>query len=170
MPRGGIMAEIERSNDQITAPEEDFNEILRVRREKLAALKEAGEDPFEVTTFDVDAHCAPITEKFEGEYEGKTVKIAGRIIAKRIMGKALFFDLLDKTGKIQIYVRINTFGEEEFSKISKFDIGDIAGVTGEVFRTRRGEISVKAEEIKLLSKSLRPLPEKWHGLKDPDLR
>lgn len=148
---------------------QDLNEILQVRREKLAALKQAGEDPFEVTTFEVDAHCAPIAADFEA-YEGKQVRIAGRMIAKRIMGKAMFLDVLDKSGKIQVYVRINTLGEAAFVKAGKLDIGDIIGVAGEVFRTRRGEISIKAESIKLLSKSLRPLPEKWHGLKDPDLR
>ena len=148
---------------------EEYNEQVRIRREKLAELKENGENPFEITTFQRTATAAEIVEQFE-TLEGQTVSIAGRIMSWRDMGKANFIDLRDNSGRIQVYVRIDAIGEEAYAKFKSWDLGDIVGLSGEVFRTRRGEISVKAHEIKLLSKSLLPLPEKWHGLKDTELR
>ncbi|MBQ2135748.1 MAG: lysine--tRNA ligase, partial [Clostridia bacterium] len=148
---------------------QDLNEILRVRREKLAALKESGNDPFVITKFDFDNDSKNIKENFE-ELEGKDVKIAGRIVARRIMGKASFVGLSDSTGKIQLYVRRDDVGEDVYAGFKKWDIGDIIGVEGFVFKTQTGEISVHAKAIKLLSKSLLPLPEKFHGLTNNDLR
>ncbi len=152
-----------------TPVEQDLNEIVRVRHEKLAALKESGNDPFRITKFDFDNDSANIKGNFS-EFEGKTVKIAGRIIARRIMGKASFVGLSDNTGKIQLYVRRDDVGEEVYAAFKKWDIGDIVGVEGFVFKTQTEEISVHATSITLLSKSLLPLPEKFHGLKDNDLR
>jgi len=152
-----------------TPVEQDLNEIVRVRHEKLAALKEAGNDPFVITKFDFDNDSANIKENF-ADLEGKTVKIAGRIIARRIMGKASFVGLSDKSGKIQLYVRRDDVGEDVYAAFKKWDIGDIVGVEGFVFKTQTEEISVHAQSIKLLAKSLLPLPEKFHGLKDNDLR
>ena len=148
---------------------QDLNEIVKVRHEKLAALKESGNDPFVITKFDFDNDSANIKSNFE-ELEGKTVKIAGRIIARRIMGKASFVGLSDATGKIQLYVKRDDVGEDVYASFKKWDIGDIIGVEGFVFKTQTEEISVHATSIKLLSKSLLPLPEKFHGLKDNDLR
>ena len=148
---------------------QDLNEIVKVRHEKLAALKENGNDPFVITKFDFDNDSANIKSNFE-EFEGKTVKIAGRIIARRIMGKASFVGLSDATGKIQLYVKRDDVGEDVYASFKKWDIGDIIGVEGFVFKTQTEEISVHATSIKLLSKSLLPLPEKFHGLKDNDLR
>ena len=148
---------------------EDLSEILRIRREKLAKLVEDGDNPFEVVKYDQTHHSKDITENFE-EMEGKKVRLAGRMMSRRDMGKAFFCDLQDLEGKIQLYVRINDIGEESFAKFKKFDIGDIIGAEGEVFRTRRGEISIHCESVKLLSKSLKPLPEKFHGLTNTDLR
>ncbi len=148
---------------------QDLNEIVKVRHEKLAALKESGNDPFLITKFDFDNDSANIKANFE-ELEGKTVKIAGRIIARRIMGKASFVGLSDSTGRIQLYVRRDDVGEEAYAAFKKWDIGDIIGVEGFVFKTQTEEISVHATSITLLSKSLLPLPEKFHGLKDNDLR
>ncbi len=148
---------------------QDLNEIVKVRHEKLAALKENGNDPFLITKFDFDNDSANIKASFE-EHEGKTVKIAGRIIARRIMGKASFVGLSDSTGKIQLYVKRDDVGEDVYAAFKKWDIGDIIGVEGFVFKTQTEEISVHATSIKLLSKSLLPLPEKFHGLKDNDLR
>ena len=148
---------------------QDLNEIVKVRHEKLAALKESGNDPFLITKFDFDNDSANIKANFEG-LEGKTVKIAGRIIARRIMGKASFVGLSDSTGRIQLYVRRDDVGEEAYAAFKKWDIGDIVGVEGFVFKTQTEEISVHATSITLLSKSLLPLPEKFHGLKDNDLR
>lgn len=147
----------------------DLSEILQVRRDKLAALQNAGKDPFEITKYDVTNHAKELIDNFES-YEGKHVSVAGRIMSKRGMGKASFCDLLDRTGKIQLYLRIDEVGEENYEEIKKLDIGDIVGVEGEVFRTKRGEISIKGSKVTLLSKSLLPLPEKFHGLKDTDLR
>ena len=142
---------------------------LAVRREKLAALCEAGRNPFELTRFDRDAFSEAIKADFEA-YEGKDVKIAGRITGKRVMGKASFMHLTDRDGKIQVYVKRDDIGVDEYADFKKYDIGDIVGITGFVFRTQTGEISVHAKEMVLLSKSLLPLPEKFHGLKDPELR
>ena len=154
---------------QAPPTEEEMSAFLRVRREKLADLQERGKDPFAITTYPVDSYAKAINEQFE-EYEGKTVSIAGRIMSKRGMGKAGFIDVMDATGRIQSYVRKDMVGDEAYADFKKYDIGDILGIRGEVFRTQKGQISVKAEEIVLLAKSLRPLPEKWHGLKDQDTR
>ena len=156
-------------NNNTNAPEQDLNEILRLRREKLTAMKESGNDPFLITKFDFDNDSANIKANFE-ELEGKTVKIAGRVMARRIMGKASFVGLKDSTGKIQLYVRRDDVGEELYASFKKWDIGDIIGVEGTVFKTQTGEISVHATSITLLSKSLIPLPEKFHGLTNNDLR
>lgn len=147
----------------------DTSSEIAVRREKLMALKNQGKDPYKITTYDVTNHAADVVDGFE-EYEGKTVRLAGRIMARRDMGKASFLDLRDSSGRIQIYVKINLIGEEAYEEMKKWDIGDIIGVEGEVFRTRRGEISLKAAAMQLLTKSLLPLPEKFHGLKDTDMR
>ena len=149
--------------------EQELNEILRLRREKLAALKEAGSDPYTVTKYDFDSDSETIKNNFD-EFEGKIVKIAGRIMSRRIMGKASFVGLADCSGKIQLYVRRDDVGEEEYAAFKKWDIGDIIGVEGFVFKTQTGEISVHSTDISLLSKSLLPLPEKFHGLKDTDTR
>ncbi len=149
--------------------EQNLNEILRIRREKLNKLREMGKDPYKVEKYERTAYSVEIIEKFD-QYEGKEVSIAGRIMAKRGMGKASFIDILDRDGRIQSYVRKDAIGEEEYDIFSTYDIGDIVGVKGTVFKTKKEEISVRATEVKLLCKSLQVLPEKWHGLKDPDLR
>jgi lysyl-tRNA synthetase class 2 len=150
--------------------EQDMSEILRVRREKLQRLQEQGKDPYAYTTFDVQQHAQEIVDHFE-EFEGKQVSVAGRIMSWRDMGKAAFMDLRDNSGRIQLYVKIDMLGEEAYRSLTaSLDIGDIVGVTGEAFRTRRGEISVKADSMVILSKALLPLPEKYHGLKDTDAR
>ena len=141
----------------------DLNQLMIIRREKLEKLKQNNKNPFEITKFD-------ITHTSKEELEGKDVTIAGRIMAKRIMGKASFCHIQDGDGKIQSYVSINDLGEESYKQFKEDDIGDIIGITGFVFKTRTGEISIHAKEVILLSKSLRPLPEKFHGLKDTDLR
>ncbi len=148
---------------------QDLNEILRIRRQKLQDLQENNKDPFKCVKYDVNNSTVYIIENFD-EMEGKQVSIAGRLMSKRGMGKASFCDLQDRDGKIQLYVRIDEIGAENYEDFKKFDIGDIVGVKGEVFKTHKGEISIKTKEISLLSKSLQPLPEKWHGLKDMDLR
>ena len=148
---------------------EQLSEILQIRRDKLAKLQQAGKDPFEVTVFDRNAYSQDIIDNFE-DYEGKEVAVAGRIMSWRDMGKASFLDLNDFKGKIQLYVKLDVVGEENYRGMAMMDIGDIVGVRGEVFRTRRGEVSIKAHELKLLSKSLKPLPEKWHGLTNTDAR
>lgn len=151
--------------------EQDTKEILQIRRDKLAKMRADGEDPFAVTSFDVKQKAQEILDGFDDKYEGKEVKVAGRIMSRRGMGKASFMDLRDSSGKIQIYAKIDVLGEENFRKLTDYlDIGDIVGVEGTAFRTRRGEISVKATSIRILSKSLLPLPEKYHGLKDTDAR
>ncbi|MFZ5989859.1 MAG: lysine--tRNA ligase [Bacillota bacterium] len=148
---------------------QDLNEILKVRRVKLAELQKNDKDPFKVVKYDVTHSTDYIVDNFE-EMEGKFVSIAGRLMSKRGMGKAGFCDVQDRDGKIQIYVKVDEIGADVYEDFKKFDIGDIVGVKGEVFRTHKGEISIKVKEISLLSKSLQPLPEKWHGLKDVDLR
>ena len=158
-------------NNQANAPaqEQDLSEILKVRREKLAALRAEGRDPFQQTRFDVSHHAQDIKDYFD-ELEGTEVTVGGRLMSKRGMGKVSFCDLQDKSGRIQIYARKDEMDEEEYNRFKKYDIGDIVGVRGEVFRTQRGEMSVRAKEITLLSKSLRPLPEKFHGLTDKETR
>ena len=152
------------------APEElDVAEQRRIRRAKRKELQDAGQDPFQITKYIVTAHSTDVKEKFD-EMEGKQVSVAGRIMSKRGMGKAVFCDLQDGKGRIQLYVRIDELGEEPFARFKKTDIGDIVGVEGEIFRTKRGEISIKAHKITLLSKSLIPLPEKFHGLNNTELR
>ncbi len=151
------------------APEQDLSEILQVRRDKLAAMCEAGNDPFVKTKYDVTAYSAEIKADFES-YEGKEVSLAGRIMARRIMGKASFVGLRDGEGDIQLYVRRDDVGEEDYAAFKKWDIGDIVGIKGTVFLTKTGEISVHATHIEILAKSLLPLPEKFHGLTNNDLR
>ncbi len=159
--------------DAAPMTEAAYSELLQIRRDKLAALRADGADPFVQTSYPVDAHAAEIKAQFadagEGE-TGKTVSIAGRLMSKRIMGKASFAELRDGSGDIQIYLRRDVMGEEPYAAYKKYDIGDIVGVTGEVFRTKMGELSVKVHKITLLSKSLLPLPEKFHGLKDREAR
>lgn len=147
----------------------DLNQLMIIRREKLEKLKQNNKNPFEITKFDTTHTSKEIIDNYE-ELEGKDVTIAGRIMAKRIMGKASFCHIQDGEGKIQSYVSINDLGEESYKQFKEDDIGDIIGITGFVFKTRTGEISIHAKEVILLSKSLRPLPEKFHGLKDTDLR
>lgn len=162
------MDEISRNTEpEIT--EEQLSELLMVRRDKLRALQEAGKDPFHIVKYDQTHYSADIAADFEA-LEGKTVRIAGRMMSKRIMGKASFAHLLDRTGEIQIYVKRDDIGEESYAEFKTMDIGDIIGVEGMVFKTKTGEVSVHAHAVTLLSKSLRPLPEKFHGLRDPELR
>ena len=149
--------------------EQSLSELLQIRRDKLKELQDAGMDPFQQTKYSVTAHSQEIKDNFE-TMEGQTVSVAGRLMSKRGMGKAVFCDLQDVQGRIQLYVRIDELGEEPFARFKKVDIGDIVGVEGEAFRTKRGEISVKARTVTLLSKSLRPLPEKFHGLTDKETR
>ena len=148
---------------------EDLNHVLKVRREKLAELQAAGRDPFEITKYDVTAHSTDVKEHYE-EWEGKEVSVAGRMMFKRVMGKASFCNVQDLKGSIQIYVARDNIGEEEYKGFKKMDIGDIIGVKGTVFTTKAGEISIHATELTLLSKSLQVLPEKFHGLTDTDMR
>ena len=149
--------------------EQSLSEVLQIRRNKLTELKESRKNPFEITTYHRTAYAAQVTEHFE-EFDGKEVCLAGRIMAWRDMGKANFIDVRDASGKMQVYVKIDDIGEENYNDFKKWDIGDIVGVKGIVFKTRRGEVSVHAHALTLLSKSLLPLPEKWHGLKDTELR
>lgn len=148
---------------------EELSEILQIRRDKLAQLKANGNDPYQITKYDVDSYSTEIKADFEA-YAEKTVRIAGRMIGRRIMGKASFCNIQDSTGNIQVYVRRDDVGEEEYAAFKKYDIGDIIGFEGFVFKTKTEEISVHAKSLKLLSKSLLPLPEKFHGLKDTDTR
>ena len=159
----------EERNQNTAAPEQDLSEILKVRRDKLAALRAEGRDPFKETRFDVTHHAQDIKDNFDA-LEGSEVRVAGRLMSKRGMGKVSFCDLQDKSGRIQLYARKDEMDEEEYDRFKKYDIGDIVGVEGEVFRTQRGEMSVRAKKITLLSKSLRPLPEKYHGLTDKEAR
>ena len=145
------------------------SEQAQIRREKLAALQAEGRDPFVQTKYDFNADSAAIKADYEG-YEGKTVKVAGRLMSKRGQGKVMFCDLQDCTGRIQLFVKIDELGEEEYARFKKLDIGDILGVEGEVFKTKTEEISIRAQKIILLSKSLLPLPEKYHGLTDKEAR
>jgi Lysyl-tRNA synthetase (class II) len=163
------MADIE-SNSNLTAENtENQSEVLRIRREKLTALREAGNDPYALTKYEVSYSSVQIRNNFGG-LEGKNVSIAGRIITRRIMGKASFATVQDGVGRIQIYVKRDDVGEEDYASFKKWDIGDIIGLAGFVFKTQTGEISVHAKSIVLLSKSLLPLPEKFHGLTDTELR
>ncbi len=148
---------------------QDMGELLRIRRDKLKALQDEGRDPFTITRFDVTHHTQDIKDNFDA-MEGQAVSVAGRLMSKRGMGKVSFCDLQDKTGRIQIYARKDEMDEDNYNHFKKYDIGDIVGVKGEVFRTQRGEMSVRAHDITLLSKSLRPLPEKFHGLTDKEIR
>ena len=149
--------------------EQDLGQLLKVRREKLAALQEKGEDPFRITKFDVTHHSMDVKEHFD-EMEGQHVILAGRMMSKRIMGKASFCNIQDVKGNIQAYVARDGIGEEPYAAFKKYDVGDIVGIAGEVFRTKMGEISIHASEVTLLSKSLQILPEKYHGLVNTDLR
>ena len=151
------------------APQPELSELLKIRRDKLSELQAAGQDPFQETKFEWDATSQQIKDNFDA-MEGKPVKVAGRLMSKRGMGKVSFCDLQDRDGRIQLYARQDEMDEEVYKKFKKFDIGDIVGVDGEVFRTQRGEMSVRAKNITLLSKSLLPLPEKFHGLQDKELR
>ena len=163
-------ANVQNTNAQNTnAQEQDINQLLKVRREKLANLQEAGKDPFQITKYDVTHHSMEIKEKY-GELEGKTVRIAGRIMSKRIMGKASFCNIQDLPGNIQCYVARDSIGEESYADFKRYDVGDIAGIEGEVFTTKTGEISVHASKVTLLCKSLQILPEKFHGLTNTDIR
>ena len=151
-------------NQQNKNEEKDLNQLLKVRREKLKDLQDNGKDPFQITKFDVTAHSSEIKDNFE-QMDGKEVTIAGRMMSKRVMGKASFCNVQDLKGNIQSYVARDSVGEEAYKDFKKMDIGDIVGIKGTVFRTKMGEISVHAESIVLLSKSLQILPEKFHGRK-----
>ncbi len=157
------------AGQQNNGPEQDINHLRKVRREKLAELQANGQNPFTVTRFDVTHHSTEVKEQFE-ELEGKTVTLAGRMMSKRVMGKASFCNIQDLEGNIQSYVARDSIGEEEYKAFKKLDIGDIIGITGEVFKTKTGEISIHASQVTLLSKSLQVLPEKFHGLTDTDIR
>ena len=153
------------------APEQDLSELLQIRRDKLRQLQEAGKDPYLITSFDVKNTAKEIVENFDNGYEGKQVSVAGRIMSRRGMGKVAFLDLQDTSGKIQLFVKIDLLGEEAYKLFtSSLDIGDIVGATGEVFRTKMGEISVRCDSVTILSKGLLPLPEKYHGLTNTDQR
>ena len=160
---------MENNQNNNNVNELDENQLMKVRREKLDKLRAEGKDPYKITKFNRTHTSKEIKDNYE-ELEGKDVTIAGRIMAKRIMGKASFCHIQDSEGKIQSYVSINDLGEESYKSFKEDDIGDIIGITGFVFKTKTGEISIHAKELTLLSKSLRPLPEKFHGLKDTDLR
>ena len=159
----------ENNNKNNQTEELDMNRLMQIRRDKLKELQDEGKNPYEITKFNRTNTAGEIKANYE-KFEQKDVTVAGRIIAKRIMGKASFCTIQDSDEKIQSYVSINDLGEESYKEFKTYDIGDIIGITGFVFKTRTGEISVHAKEVTLLSKSLRPLPEKFHGLKDPDLR
>lgn len=154
---------------QNNAPQQDVSEQHRIRLEKLQAMQEAGTDPFVLTKYDVTHHSAEVKENFE-TLEGKTVRVAGRMMSKRVMGKASFCNIQDLQGNIQSYVARDSIGEEPYKAFKKFDIGDIIGIEGEVFQTKTGEISIHASQITLLSKSLQVLPEKFHGITNTDMR
>lgn len=156
-------------NTKNNAPQQDLNEILKIRREKLKELQDNGMDPFQITKYEKTHSSAEIIDGFDA-LEGKNVSVAGRLMSKRIMGKASFCHVQDRNGQIQAYVARDIIGEEEYKLFKKMDIGDIVGIKGDVFKTKTGETSIHAKEVILLSKSLQPLPEKFHGLKDTDLR
>ena len=162
------MAE-QNTNVTNTSEQQELGELLQIRRDKLKALQDEGHDPFQITKFDVTHHAQDIKDNFDA-LEGTPVRVAGRLMSKRGMGKVSFCDMQDKSGRIQIYARKDEMDEDNYDRFKKYDIGDIVGVIGEVFRTQRGEMSVRAHEIILLSKSLRPLPEKFHGLTDKEVR
>ena len=149
--------------------QQDLREILQIRRDKLKALQDEGMNPFEITRYDVTHHAQEVKDHFDA-LEGQTVSLGGRLMSKRGMGKVSFCDLQDKSGRIQIYARKDEMDEEAYNRFKKYDIGDIVGVKGQVFRTQKGEMSIRAHEITLLSKSLQPLPEKFHGITDKELR
>ena len=157
------------AEQQKKAQEQDLNQLLKVRREKLTELQENGKDPFQITKYDVTHHSMEVKDAFE-ELEGKSVSLAGRMMSKRVMGKASFCSIQDVQGSIQSYVARDNIGEDHYKDFKKMDIGDIVGIKGEVFKTKTGEISIHATEVTLLSKSLKPLPEKFHGLTNTDLR
>ena len=157
------------NTNQNAAPEQELSEILQVRRDKLAALQQEGRDPFQITKFDVSHHSSDVLAHF-AELEGREVSVAGRMMVKRVMGKASFCKLQDREGLLQIYVSRDGIGPDEYALFKKMDIGDIIGVTGTVFQTKTGETTVHADSLTLLSKSLKPLPEKFHGLTDVDAR
>ena len=154
---------------QKNGQEQDINQLLKVRREKLKELQENGKDPFVITKYDVTHHSKDIKDNFEA-LEGTMVSVAGRIMSKRVMGKASFCHVQDLNGTIQSYVARDEIGEEAYAAFKKFDIGDIVGLKGKVFKTKTGEISIHATEITLLTKSLQILPEKFHGLTNTDIR
>ena len=156
-------------NNNAVPQEENLSQLLQIRRDKLKDLQESGNDPFQITRYAVDNDSANIKENFDA-LEGQPVSIAGRLMSKRGMGKVSFCDLQDKSGRIQFYARKDEMDEEEYNRFKKYDIGDIVGVQGEVFRTQRGEMSVRVQKVTLLSKSLLPLPEKFHGLTNTELR
>ena len=155
----------ERKQDQT----QDLNQLRKVRREKLAELINAGENPYEIVTYDQTEHTRQIKENYE-QYEGREVSIAGRLMSKRVMGKASFANVQDRDGNIQIYASRDDLGDEEYKKFKKLDVGDIVGVKGVVFTTKMGEKSIHSKSVTLLSKSLQILPEKYHGLTDTDIR
>ena len=164
-------------NPKAQAPEtteKAYNELVQIRRDKLSALQEAGNDPFWKTSWPQDAYSAQLKEKFDylqpEEEDTQVFCLAGRMMSKRVMGKASFAHLRDNQGDIQLYLKRDVLGEEEYKAFKKLDIGDVVGVKGDIFRTKTGEISVRCSEIVLLSKSLLPLPEKFHGLKDTEMR
>lgn len=159
----------QKNNQQNNAKEQDVNQLRKVRREKLAALQADGKNPFLITKYDVTHHAADIKDNYD-ELEGQHVTLAGRVMQKRVMGKASFCNILDQSGNIQSYVARDSIGEEEYKDFKKMDIGDIVGLEGEVFKTKTGEISIHASAVKLLSKSLQILPEKYHGLTNTDMR
>ncbi|WP_027309043.1 lysine--tRNA ligase [Caloramator sp. ALD01] len=163
------MANEELNQVELNQLEEEYNELIRQRIQKLEELKEKGQDPFEIVKYDRTHTSKQIKDNYE-ELENKTVRVAGRLMSKRIHGKAGFSDIHDRYGKLQLYVKIDNVGEEKLKFFKSLDLGDIIGVEGEVFKTKTGEITVLVKDFTLLTKSLRPLPEKWHGLKDPDLR
>ena len=159
----------EKKNNAAPQGEENLSQLLQIRRDKLKQLQESGNDPFQITKYEVDNDSANIKENFDA-LEGQKVSLAGRLMSKRGMGKVSFCDLQDKSGRIQLYARKDEMDEEEYNRFKKYDIGDIVGVKGEVFRTQRGEMSVRVDKVTLLSKSLLPLPEKFHGLTNTELR
>ena len=148
---------------------QDYGELIRVRREKLAALQSEGNDPFQITKYDVSHHSTEIKAQFD-QLEGETVTVAGRMMSKRVMGKASFCNVQDLSGNIQSYVARDSLGEDTYKAFKKMDIGDIVGICGTVFKTKTGEISIHAESVVLLSKSLQVMPEKFHGLTNTDMR
>lgn len=157
------------AQEQKNVQEQDLNQLRKVRREKLAELQGSGKDPFVITKYDQTHHSVEVKENYE-ELEGKQVSIAGRMMSKRVMGKASFCNVQDLKGNIQSYVARDSIGEENYKEFKKLDVGDVIGIEGEVFKTKTGEISIHASHVTLLSKSLQILPEKFHGLTNTDMR